>query len=196
LQGASLSELEVLYRERFAEFRRVAAAIVGDYEAARDVVQDAFGSAIRRRASFRREGPLEAWVWRTVVNTARDHRRQAEEAPFRSELRRLDGSVQTNAQAEPTRSEGGIASDALAALRTEHGSSESSHNGHSPLVDRVAAAIALLPERQRLVLFLRYYADLDYAAIADTLDITAGTVAATLNAARTALRRTLQEVQR
>jgi RNA polymerase sigma factor (sigma-70 family) len=52
-----------------------------------------------------------------------------------------------------------------------------------------------LPERQRLVLFLRYYADLDYAAIADALEIKSGTVAATLHTAHAALRRQLLEVE-
>jgi RNA polymerase sigma factor (sigma-70 family) len=62
--------------------------------------------------------------------------------------------------------------------------------------DPVRAAAAALPERQRLVLFLRYYADLDYAAIAAALDITEGTVGATLNAAHAALRNSLQEAER
>jgi RNA polymerase sigma factor (sigma-70 family) len=53
-----------------------------------------------------------------------------------------------------------------------------------------------LPERQRLALFLRYYADLDYRTIADTLGIRPGTVAATLNAAHATLRSTLSEVPR
>jgi RNA polymerase sigma factor (sigma-70 family) len=44
-----------------------------------------------------------------------------------------------------------------------------------------------LPERQRLALFLRYYADLDYATIAQALAISGGTVGATLNQAREAL---------
>jgi DNA-directed RNA polymerase specialized sigma24 family protein len=44
--------------------------------------------------------------------------------------------------------------------------------------------IAALPERQRLALFLRYYADLDYEAIAEAMGISPGTVAATLNSAR------------
>ena len=59
----------------------------------------------------------------------------------------------------------------------------------------VRARIAELPERQRLALFLRYYADLDYAAIAEALAIRPGTVAATLNAAHTRLTRDLQEVR-
>jgi RNA polymerase sigma factor (sigma-70 family) len=51
-----------------------------------------------------------------------------------------------------------------------------------------------LPERQRLVLFLRYYADLDYDAIAAALAIRPGTVAATLHAAHATVRRALLEV--
>ena len=54
-------------------------------------------------------------------------------------------------------------------------------------------SLASLPERQRHVLFLRYYADLDYQAIADVLDIQLGTVGATLNKAHSTLRRRLEE---
>jgi RNA polymerase sigma-70 factor, ECF subfamily len=56
------------------------------------------------------------------------------------------------------------------------------------------AALALLPQRQRLVVFLRYYADLDYASIADVLQISPGTVGAALHAAHRSLRRQLEEV--
>jgi RNA polymerase sigma-70 factor, ECF subfamily len=59
----------------------------------------------------------------------------------------------------------------------------------------VAEAIARLPERQRLVLFLRYYADLDYRSIATALQVSTGTVGATLSAAHSSLRRLLQEVR-
>jgi RNA polymerase sigma-70 factor (ECF subfamily) len=69
---------------------------------------------------------------------------------------------------------------------------EGSRNGFG---DPVRAAVAHLPVRQRLALFLRYYADLDYAAIAATLDIKEGTVGATLNAARAALREALKEAE-
>lgn len=75
-----------------------------------------------------------------------------------------------------------------------------------PLVERDAAehprepsavtdVVAGLPERQRLALFLRYYADLDYESIASALEISVGTVGATLNAAHTSLRRLLREVR-
>ena len=68
-------------------------------------------------------------------------------------------------------------------------------NGGEP-DGEVRALVAALPERQRIALFLRYYADLDYAAIAVALDVAPGTVAASLNAAHSSLRRQLQEVDR
>jgi RNA polymerase sigma-70 factor (ECF subfamily) len=48
--------------------------------------------------------------------------------------------------------------------------------------------LAALPERQRLVVFLRYFADLDYREIAEALEIETGTVSATLHAAHSNLR--------
>ena len=70
-EGVSLGELESLYRDRYDHFARVAAAVVGDGEAGRDAVQHAFATAVRKRRSFRGTGPLEAWLWRIVVNEAR-----------------------------------------------------------------------------------------------------------------------------
>jgi RNA polymerase sigma-70 factor, ECF subfamily len=155
--SASLGAIEELYRARLPEFRRVAAVMVGDRELARDAVQEGFARAVRERATFRGDGPLEAWLWRIVINTARSEgRAQRRIAP----------------QTEPS---------ALS-------------NGHTDAEAEVRAAIGLLPERQRLVLFLHYYADLDYASIAEALEIRPGTVGATLHAARASMRRLLEEV--
>lgn len=60
---------------------------------------------------------------------------------------------------------------------------------------RLLPQLVRLPERQRLVLFLRYFADLPYEPIAEALEISPGTVAATLNAAHRSLRRWLEEVE-
>jgi RNA polymerase sigma-70 factor (ECF subfamily) len=54
--------------------------------------------------------------------------------------------------------------------------------------DELGLPLELLTERQREVLFLHYYADLDYATIGSALEISAGTVGATLSAARQTLR--------
>lgn len=151
-RGAAVEEIEQLYRDRYAHFVQVARAVVGEEATAHDAVQDGFSQAIRRRDSYRADGPLEAWIWRAVVNAAVSfRRRKGTFDPF---------------EVVPT-----LASDDRPARD-----------------DELRAWIAALPERQRLVIFLRYYADLDYQAIATALGIKTGTVSATLNAAHAALR--------
>jgi RNA polymerase sigma factor (sigma-70 family) len=59
--------------------------------------------------------------------------------------------------------------------------------------DALRRRVAALPERQRLAVFLRYYADLEYRAIAEILGIETGTVSATLSAAHAALRPEVEE---
>jgi RNA polymerase sigma-70 factor (ECF subfamily) len=151
-----LADIEGLYRRDFARFVRVARALVGEEQLALDVVQQAFVRAVDKRRSFRGRGPLEAWVWRIVLNEAR---KQAT-ADRRESL----------TYAEPGASNGQPAADAA-----------------------VRAAVAALPERQRLAIFLRYYADLDYSTIAEALDVERGTVSATLSAAHHSLRLRLKE---
>jgi RNA polymerase sigma-70 factor, ECF subfamily len=56
----------------------------------------------------------------------------------------------------------------------------------------LTAAIQALPPQRRLVVFLRYFADLPYKTIAEALEIDEGTVAATLAQARQALAETLE----
>lgn len=155
-RGATPEALEQLYWARFRVFLKVAASIAGERNAA-DAVHNAFVRALRHRERFREGGSLEAWVWRTVVNSARDLR-----SADREELG-LDGH-------------------------------EPSGNGQPASPDeRVRAVIVALPPRQRLAVFLRYYADLDYATIAEVLELSPGTVAATLHKAHAAIRRQLQE---
>jgi RNA polymerase sigma-70 factor, ECF subfamily len=151
--GASLDELEALYRSRFDVFARVAAGVTGDPERARDAVQEAFATAVRKRRSFRGDGPLEAWTWRIVLNAAR------------SDVRRDVSAV--------------------------HDVERVTANGRPEQDVELRVAIARLPERQRMAVFLRYYADLDYEAIGEALEISTGTVGATLNAALAGLRNQL-----
>jgi RNA polymerase sigma-70 factor (ECF subfamily) len=155
-RGASVAELERVYRAGFARFTRVATAVAGDEQSGADAVHDAFVQAVRKRRSFRGEGPLEAWLWRMVVNAAKKRA-------------------------------GGQAADKVEEIPAVH------ENGFG---DPVRSLIAALPERQRLALFLRYYADLDYEAIGAALGIASGTVGATLNAAHSALRNSLEEAHR
>jgi RNA polymerase sigma-70 factor, ECF subfamily len=61
---------------------------------------------------------------------------------------------------------------------------------HEPAL---AAALRALPPRRRLIVFLRYFADLSYAEIAEVVGVSEGTVAATLAQARAGLRTALTE---
>jgi RNA polymerase sigma-70 factor (ECF subfamily) len=153
--GAEPAEVEAIYRDRCRAFLLAVTAFLGDGEAALDVVQDGFALALRNRGSYRREGSLEAWLWRIVLNVARDRRRSN---------RRLAALPEFEATEDARE-----------------------HN------DEVRASLLALPERQRLAVFLRYYADLSYEQIAEALGVRAGTVAASLHAAHSALRQVLAE---
>ena len=71
---------------------------------------------------------------------------------------------------------------------------DASQNGNAEEERVVRAWIASLLERQRLTVYLRYYADLDYREIAGVLAVEVGTVSATLSAAHRALRKQIEEV--
>lgn len=67
---ARAQAIEDVYRRRYVAFRNALATVTGSEESARDVVQDAFAQALRKRESFRGEGSLEAWVWRIALRLA------------------------------------------------------------------------------------------------------------------------------
>jgi len=157
-QNADVADLEALYRARYSHFFRVAILITGEEASGHDAVQDGFAAAIRSLPSYRGEGPLEAWVWRAVVNAAKKLQRHSSAAL-------LEGDELSSAQ-----------------------------NGDEAETRFVRTWVASLPEQQRLIVYLRYYADLEYRQIATALDIAVGTVSATLNAAHQTLRKTMEEV--
>jgi len=161
LQGPSSSlrieTLEAIYRRSFSRFLRVAFAIVGERDLAREVVQEAFARAIQRRLQFSGQSAPEAWVWAIVVNRAHDVARNRSH-------------------------------------NLSDGHEQASENGYAQPWPELRAAIAALPERQRLAVFLRHYADMNYEQIADVLQVKRGTVAATLHAAHTTLRKQMSEV--
>jgi RNA polymerase sigma-70 factor (ECF subfamily) len=149
-----LEEIEQLYRRRFPHFVQVAQAILGDRDRAVEAVQDGFADAIRSRTTFRNEGPLEAWLWRAVVNAAK----RASRRPLVEVGVEFDDNYEVPAS-----------------------------------VFALAPLIAALPERQRLAIFLRYYAELDYRSIARVLGVEVGTVSASLAAAHAAIRKAVKE---
>ena len=151
--GADASAIEAVYHARYASFRHAAAAILRDYDAAHDAVQEGFARAFVNRRQFR-GGSLEAWIWRIVFRHALDERRRRGQQELPADVEA--GFVQSQRDPE------------------------------------LAAAIRALPARRRLVVFLRYFADLPYAEIAAVCRVSEGTVAATLAQAHAELRQALE----
>src|ERR1700751_1402435 len=74
MTDATAETIEATYRARAHEFLRVATAIAGSREGGRDAVQEALARAFARRSTFRGSGTVEAWLWKAVVNSARNVR--------------------------------------------------------------------------------------------------------------------------
>ncbi len=157
------AEIERIYRERYVALCRVAASVTGRVESAREAVQEGFALAFAHRDEFRGEGSLEGWVSRIVLRAALDTRRRQAPAP---------------------------------AVFDEAGEGTVLWTPELPHADRdpaLAAAVGDLPPRQRQIVFLRYFADLTHAQVAETLGISPNTVSAALHQARTALARELKQ---
>jgi RNA polymerase sigma factor (sigma-70 family) len=151
--------IERLYAERYQAFRRMALAISGNPEAAHEAVQEGFALALASRNRLRDDDALFPWVWRIVLRVAIDARRREQQQPVLTQ----------------------VASDAL----------ESVPWGLAlprPESDpELAAAVRALSPRRRLVVFLRFFADLSHAEIAEVTGMQLGTVSATLAQAKHAL---------
>jgi len=158
-KGVTSEAIERVYREHLHSFLKVAAGVAGE-QAAADIVHASFVRALRYGRSFH-GGSLEAWLWRIVVNEAR------------------------NSYGLQTR---GASSDEIEQRF------DVAHESSGELA--IQAAVLRLPLRQREVVFLRYFADLDYQSIAQVLGIRPGTVAASLHAAHDSIRKTLIEETR
>jgi RNA polymerase sigma factor (sigma-70 family) len=159
------SEIERVYAARYESFCRMASTVTGNAEAARDAVQEGFAKALARRDEFRGEGSLEGWVWHIVLRAALDSRRNG----HRSSLVLGTGD-----------------------LAGELWAPELPHSERDP---QLADALRHLPDRQRLVLFLRYFADLTHADIAALTGIRLGTVSATLSQAKASLAERLDQAR-
>jgi RNA polymerase sigma-70 factor (sigma-E family) len=136
----------------FAHHRRLvglASLLVADQQSAEDVVQEAFAGLHRRWRRLRDPNAAVAYLNRAVVNGSRDSLRRRRRAGA-AMLRLVPRSEQ-------------LASAEHEAVQHQQ-------------ADQLWAAVTALPLRQRQVLVLRYYLDQSEAEIADTLEITRGSV--------------------
>ena len=150
--------IERVYVERYEAYCRMARLLTRDMDLARDSVQEGFARALAHLGGYRGEGTLDGWIWRIIYRVAIDM--QSGKHP------------------------------ALPPEAIDVGHAQIAWSVELPYPERdpvLTAALRGLPPRQRLLLFLRYFADLSHADIASVTGVRLGTVSATLNQARAAL---------
>jgi RNA polymerase sigma-70 factor (sigma-E family) len=155
-----------LYQAHALGLIRLAVVMLGDRAAAEDVVQEAFCGLYRRWHSLADTGKALSYVRSSVINGSR--------TVLRRRLRQQGVAAATGDRP-------GESAEALALIGEEH--------------RQVLAAIRRLPARQREVLVLRFYLDLDEDGIAASMRISRGTVKSTTSRALAALGRILGEQQ-
>jgi RNA polymerase sigma-70 factor (ECF subfamily) len=169
--------------ELVAEHQRMvyhlALHMLGDHEEALDLSQEVFLNVFRTIGRFRGQSALKTWIYRIVINQARNRQRWWKRR-HRSEQVSLDERLETEGNLPP-------ASDA-----------ENPHRmfGRKELATRIWDALARLPFDQRTVVVLREIDGLSYDEIAFSLDVAVGTVKSRLTRARAALRSQLREADR
>ncbi len=142
---------------------RTAYLMTRDRGLAEDVVQESFLACWRGLAKFDARQPLRPWLLRIVVNCCLSRRRRPTVATVPLE----HSGVALLADPDPLPEEMAVRQDTRQLLRE---------------------AIASLEEGQRLVVMLRYFADLSLAEIAGILACPEGTVKSRLHRALSQLR--------
>ncbi|MEZ5288487.1 MAG: sigma-70 family RNA polymerase sigma factor [Vicinamibacterales bacterium] len=150
--------------------------LLGDRDEALDLSQEVFLRVFRTINSFRGQSALKTWIYRIVINQARNRQR------FWRRRRRgdqvsLDQHVEEHGDLKQPRDS---TSPDLALARKE-------------MAARLWSALDELPFDQRTVVVLREIDGLSYEEIAFSLGVAVGTVKSRLTRARQVLRRQLRE---
>ncbi|MFT7485049.1 MAG: RNA polymerase sigma-70 factor (ECF subfamily) [Candidatus Paceibacteria bacterium] len=173
LEG-SFRELYELYKDRVYN---VCYRITGNSADALDAAQETFGILFRKLGGFRFESKFSSWVYRIAVNASIDLKRRSSSRQPTS----LDGL-----EREPERAHLELAEEDLDGPVRQAGKRE--------LELEVQHAILRLSPKMRAITVLRYIEDLTYDQIAETLQISIGTVKSRLARAHQALDRELTPV--
>jgi len=152
----------------------LARRLVGDYDLAEDIVQEAFLRLHRNLSTFRGDSSIGTWLYRTVTHVAIDHLR-------REKLRQRIFFFRTsNDDPDP------ISSAADPRPRPDHALAA------GELGRALEQALSRLSPRQRSIFILRHYEGLPLKEIAETLGLEEGTVKAHLHRAVSTLRLVLK----
>jgi RNA polymerase sigma-70 factor, ECF subfamily len=149
---------------------RIALSYLRDRDEAQDAVQETFVKAYQGAARWDGSSEVAPWLSRIAVNHAIDRYRRAR--------RRLRSETPLDDEDHGARIATEAPSPERRAMDREAG-------------ERISAALHGLPERQRAVVVLRLYQDMNLDEIARTLDMSLGTVKSSLHRAMRRMRETL-----
>jgi len=145
--------------------------LLSDHNEALDLSQEVFLRVFRTIQGFRGQSALRTWIYRIVVNQARNRQRWWRRR-HRAQQISLDEHMRDHGEL-PAPGDTGSPDRAL---------------GQKQLGERIRAALDRLPFDQRTALILREVDGLRYEEIAFTLGVAVGTVKSRLTRARQALR--------
>ncbi len=165
-RSGDLLAFEEIVRRYQRRVYGVAYRIVRRHDVADDVAQEAFIRAHRALGTFDATRPFGPWICRIAANLAINHVR----SPRNREDELPEGHAETPAPAGAGPLAGLLDREAKAVLE---------------------AAMERLPAEQRAVFVLRVVEELSYREIADSLEISIGTVMSRLSRARHKLRESL-----
>lgn len=164
-RGAESGGFAALVMPHLPAVLRVTAALVGTADA-EDAAQETIVRAWQAAPTLRDEGALRAWLLQIAVNLCRDWHR----GRFGTR-QRLDEPLHASSDGEE-----------LALIGADPGTSD-----HTGAID-LRRAINTLDRDLRMVVALRYYADMDATEIGAALGVPAATVRTRLRRALTVLR--------
>jgi RNA polymerase sigma-70 factor, ECF subfamily len=157
---------------------QLALNLLGDREEALEVSQEVFLRVFRTINRFRGQSALRTWIFRIVVNQARNRQRWWRRRHQREQVS-LDEHIELHGD-----------------MPEADGSTPDRVLHRKELADKLWAALEALPFDERTAIVLREVDGLSYDEIAFSLDVTLGTVKARLTRARQELRAALREVAR
>lgn len=170
---------EVLVERHQKKMLNIAFRIIGDYDEACDVTQEAFVSAYKSIKKFRGEAKFSTWLYRIVVNYSKNHLKQLRGAMKRESVCIDDGELTTKEKNNPS-----LIDHSNPGTQMEKRERE----------NQVQRCITSLDEEYRDVLVLRDIQGFSYEEISDILNIPDGTVKSRLSRARNALKDCLIKV--
>ena len=151
--------------------------LLGDHNEALDLSQEVFLRVFRTLPGFRGQSTLRTWIYRIVVNQARNRQRFWRRR-HRAQQVSLDEHIRDHGEL-PAPGDGGSPDRLL---------------GQKQLAERIRTALDQLPFDQKIALVLREIDGLSYEEIGFSIGIAVGTVKSRLARARESLRAPLRDV--